>query len=166
MHNDIETECNQLCKEIKETIKVKYKASFENIIINKIYSTCPKLKMTYKTDLIESNIYIATYIFKTIFKNQPIDANDLDVIGHKLVYQRITTFAQGEESDMEKLKQTILELISDKDIINKIEKYHQLYNELMTKPKTLKKEIIDLHSLVHRGKQLDKPKDCDICQTF
>ena len=166
IHDEIKTDCIRLCNEIKEIINAEDKPSFENIINIKINSVCPKLKMTYKTDLIESNTYIAPYIFKNIFKNQPIDVNDLDVIGQKLLHQKISIFAQGEESDMKKTKQVILELISNQDIRDKIKKYHHLHEELVTKPETLKKEIRDLYYSVNEGKQLDKSKDCDICQSF
>jgi hypothetical protein len=166
MHDDIKDDCYKLCEKIQEIIKAKYQLSFESIINFEINSKCPNLKMTYKTDLTESNIYIAPYIFSKIFKNQSINPNDFDIYGQKLVYQGITTYAQGEELDLKNLKQVILELISNKDIKNKIEKYHQLHNELMTKRETLKKEIIILYNLVHGGKQLEKPKDCEICQSF
>jgi hypothetical protein len=123
--------------------------------------------MTQNEDLKESNIYIGSYIFNIIFKNQPLDdVDDLFVNDTKLVYHRITIIAQGEKPDMENLKQVILELISNNNIRNKIEKYHQLYNELRTKPETLKKEIKYLYAEVQGGKKLEKSKDCDICQTF
>jgi hypothetical protein len=167
MHDNIEIECKRLCEKIQEVIKAKYQLSFEHIITSEIYLACPKLKMTQNEDLKESNIYIGSYIFNIIFKNQPLDdVDDLFVNDTKLVYHRITTIAQGEESDMENLKQVILELISNNNIRNKIEKYHQLYNELRTKPETLKKEIRYLYAEVQGGKKLEKSKDCDICQTF
>ena len=167
MHDNIEAECKRLCEKIQEVIKAKYQPSFEYIITSEIYLKCPKLKMTQNEDLKESNIYIGSYIFNIIFKNQPLDDVDaLFVNNTKLVYHRITIIAQGEKSDMENLKQVILELISNNNIRNKIEKYHQLYNELRTKPETLKKEIKYLYAEVQGGKKLEKSKDCDICQTF
>jgi uncharacterized coiled-coil DUF342 family protein len=47
-----------------------------------------------------------------------------------------------------------------------IEEYHKLHDDLENKSESFKKEIRDLSNLVQGGKQLDKLKDCDICQTF
>jgi len=70
IHNDTIQDCIQLCRKIKEIINAQEKPSFENTIITRIKSDCPKLKITYDTNLRESNIYIAQYIFKTFFENQ------------------------------------------------------------------------------------------------
>jgi hypothetical protein len=166
MHNDTIQECTQLCRKIKEIINAQDKPSFESIITAEINTACPKLKMTYDTNLRESNIYIAPYIFKTIFKNQPINANELDASGQKLVYGGITTFAQGEKPDMEKLKQVLLELISNNEIKKFIEEYHTLHKELDNKSASFKRELRDLYYSVNGGMTLDKPKDCEICQSF
>ena len=116
MHNNTNQDCNRLCGTIKEITNAEDKPSFENIITSKIYLKCPKLKLTKKEDLKESNIYIGSYIFDIIFKNQPLDdIDDLFVNDTKLVYHRITIIAQGEKSDMENLKQVILKLISNKE---------------------------------------------------
>ena len=67
---------------------------------------------------------------------------------------------------MENLKQTILELISNKDIKKFIEEYNNLHDELKNKSESFKIEIRNLYNSVQGGKQFDKPKDCDICRTY
>lgn len=170
MHNDTIEECTQLCRKIKEIIHAKDKPSFENIIITKINSDCPKLKMTHKNNLKEyskePNIYTDNDVFNIIFKNQVLDVNDLDAKEGKLLYQNFTNVAQGEKLDMEKLKKVILELISNNEIKKFIEEYHNIHKELENKSESFKKEIRELYNLVNGGKQLDKPKDCDICKSF
>lgn len=171
MHDDTIKDSTKLCERIKEIMRAKYQSSFENIITSEINTACPKLKIIHKNNVKEyskqSNIYTDNDIFDIIFKNQSLDADDLEVNGHKLLYRiNFTDIAQGEKSDMENLKQTIIELISNKEIKKFIEEYHNLYKELENKSEFFKKEIRDLYNLVNGGKQLDKPKDCDICQEF
>ena len=170
MHDDIRNNCTKLCERSKEIINGQDKPSFENIIITRINSTCPTLKMTHKNNVTEyskqSSIYTGNDVFDIIFKNHSLDANDLEIKGDKLMYQNLTNIAKGEKSELENLKQTILELISNKDIIKFIEEYHNLYKELENKSESFKKEIRDLYYSVHGGKQFGKLKDCDICQDF
>ena len=126
--------------------------------------------MTHKNNLKEyfkeSNIYTDNDVFNIIFKNKVLDVNDLDAKEGKLLYQNFTNVAQGEKPDMEKLKKVILELISNNEIKKFIEEYHNIHRELENKSESFKKEIRELYTLVNGGKQLDKPKDCDICKSF
>lgn len=46
MHNDTIKDCNKLCRKIKGIINVENKSSFENIIVTRIISACPQLKIT------------------------------------------------------------------------------------------------------------------------
>ena len=161
----------KICGKISEIMIAKYQSSFENIITSEIYLKCPKLKIIHKNNVTQyskqSNIYTDNDIFKIVFKNQSLNANDLEVNGDKLLYrENFTDIAKGEKSDIEKLKHVILELISNKEIKKLVEEYHNLHKELENKSEVFKKEIRDLYNLVNGGKQLDKPKDCDICQSF
>lgn len=115
----------------------------------------------------ESSLYTDNDIFNIIFVNQSLDVDDLEINENKLLYRKnFTNIAQGEKSDMEKLKQVILELISNKEIKKLIEEYQYLHTELENKSESFKKEVRDLYYLVNGGMQLDKPKDCDICKNF
>ena len=82
------------------------------------------------------------------------------------MYQNLTNIAKGEKSELENLKQVILKLISNKEIKKLLEEYHNLHEERENKSESFKKEIRELYNLVNGGKQLDKPKDCDICKSF
>ena len=144
------TPYKELCKRIIDNLLVhaKDKPSFENIIITKINSDCPKLKMTHKNNLKEysnePNTYTDNDVFNIIFKNQELDVHDLDAKEGKLLYQNFTNVAQGEKLDMEKLKKVILELISNNEIKEFIEEYHNIHKELENKSESFKKEIREI----------------------
>jgi len=172
IHDNTKNDCIKLCERIKEIIKAQDNPSFENIIITKINTECPNFKSTHKNNLKEysnqSAIYTDNDVFDIIFKNQSLDEDDLDVKedNDKLIYQNFKNIAQGEKSDKENLKQTIIELISNKEIKKFIEEYHNLHNELENKSESFKKEIRDLYYSVNGGMTLEKEKNCDICKSF
>ena len=67
---------------------------------------------------------------------------------------------------METLKQVILKLASNKEIKKLIEEYNNLHDEFENKSESFKNEIRNLYNLVHGGKKLETPKDCEICHSF
>jgi hypothetical protein len=104
--------------------------------------------MTHKNNLKEysnePNTYTDNDVFNIIFKNQELDVHDLDAKEGKLLYQNFTNVAQGEKLDMEKLKKVILELISNNEIKEFIEEYHNIHKELENKSESFKKEIREI----------------------
>jgi hypothetical protein len=109
--------------------------SFQLIIINKIKSSCPKLKKTRNLNLEENNIYIEPNIFKVIFgqiiNNKPdvilkIIPSDNFSNSSVLKYMDLFALAQGEYLEINTLKNTIEQLVRDNDLKQRVERYIEL----------------------------------------
>jgi len=172
---EIEFTRKQLSERIKDVIgsEIPYKPSFQKLIINKIKSSCPKLKKTRKLDLEENNIYIESHIFKLIFEK--ISNKESTIIlkiipscisnSSVLMYQDLFALAQGEPSDMDRLKTAIGQLVIDNDTEIKVDEY-TIYEKQLTnyeKIDELKDKIDELWTFIHGGGYLGGFDACQLC---
>jgi hypothetical protein len=173
---EIETTHKQLCERIKDVIssEIPYKPSFQKIIIDKIKSCCPMLKKTRRSDLEENNIYIESNIFKLIFgkifNKEPtiilkivpsFHFSNSDVLMHR----ELLALAQGESSDMDRLKTAIEQLVMDNDIKKKVDEYTDYEKQLTNYERIneLKDRIDDLWTFIQGGGYLGGFDACELC---
>lgn len=170
----IETDHKQLCGRIENIIasNISYRPSFQKLIIDKIESSCPKLTETNRTDLEENNIYIKPHIFKLIFgkilNNESaiiLEIVPSSISNSSVLVCPLFALAQGESSDMDRLKTVMERLVTDIDIKKRVDEYVELEKELTGYEKIdeLKNMIDELWTFIHGGGYLGGIDACQLC---
>lgn len=173
---EIETSHREQCKNIQETMisdaPISISPSFQKIITDKIQRACPTLKKSRDVNLTESNIYLDFYIFKVIFekvsRNESVITLSVDDSGRRnwvLMYQKSFALGQGEESDMNRLKKVVEELITDNNIKERVQEHDRLNKQLITDDRimVLKNQIEELWTFIHGGGYLGGFDACELC---
>jgi hypothetical protein len=136
----IEADHKDVCKRIYDIMvsdePISMTPSFQKIIGDKIKGACPALEKSRDLNLIANNIYIDFYVFKIIFekvsrKESSIILNVVD--NHdacRLMYQNSFALGKGNQSDMNRLKRVVEELVHNNDIKQRVEGYTQLHKQL------------------------------------
>ena len=174
----IETKRKTLCNQIQNIMEyntdiVPSRRSFEKIIIDRIQKIRPPLKRSNDIQFTENNIYIDSYVFRKIFdfvssgrSRIPLYIESSSKNNVKILwYEHTQGLAQGEEEAMEKLKETIENLLTDEEIISGIKEYNDLMDKLNNDEQINYMHIVirEFHTQVHGGHVVGGRPACRLC---
>ncbi len=174
----IDAKHKKLCNEIevtmtRETHVMPYGSSFHQLITDKIESSCPSLRKSNDYDFKTNNIYLQNRIFARLFLLISNGKSTIELCVKEssfadsatLWYQGTHAIAQGKPEDMRKLKEIIEQLITDKDVVERIDRYKDLYMQLNDADiEAFRQRIKELYECIHGGQVLSGLDACDLCR--
>lgn len=175
---EVEAKRKTMCNQIQNIMEYKTdivpsRRSFEKIIIDRIKKICPSLKRSNDIQFTENNIYIDSYVFRKIFHSvssgeskinlyiEPGSTENVEI----LWYEHARGLAQGEEEAMQKLKETIENLLTDEEIISGIKEYNDLMDKLNNDEQINYMHIVirEFHTQIHGGHVVGGYPACMLC---
>ena len=142
-------------------------------IDSKIESSCPSLRKSNDYDFETNNIYLQNRIFARLFLLISNGKSTIELCvkessfadSARLWYQGTHAIAQGKPEDMRKLKEIIEQLITDKDVVERIDRYKELYMQLNDADiEAFRQRIKELYKCIHGGQVLSGLDACDLCR--
>ena len=159
---------------INEIMSAQYTNSFQKIIINRVSSSCPKLRKINKHIPLErqydayDDVSIFHILFTDLFNGWLVGSLNVEE-SNELWYRNSDTkmIAKGRKEDMEKLKEIRNELFKDKDINDIIEEYRILRENLVRGDDKvqLRNDLRRLYGDINGGKALQGYGACHLCPT-